>query len=241
MVDLIPIRKRFIYEQLEQHNDDDIRGRTYGPDRLPSVTNILGKTKDQSHLKQWEERVGKSNAERIKNEAATVGTHMHNVIERMIAYRDLPRPTNWLQTKGYEMGYKLVNTYFQNIQEIWGSEVPLYYPEKYAGTTDLVAVYRDKPCIVDFKQSVKPKKREWIEDYMMQLAAYALAHDIVHGTEINNAVILMAVQDGSTMEFSTAGREFQEYKDKWLRRVDKFFELTQAPDPSGTASEASHD
>jgi hypothetical protein len=226
MVDLIPIRKKFIYEKLEQHNDPG--GRTYGSDRLPSVTHILSKTKDGDHLKKWVERVGEEEAERIKNEAATVGTHMHNVIERMIAYRDLPRPTNWLQTKGYEMGYRLINTYFKNIDEIWGSEVPLYYPAKYAGTTDLVAVYRGKPCIVDFKQSIRPKKREWVEDYMHQLAAYALAHDYVHGTDIQNAVILMAVQDGSTMEFSTAGREFQQYKDAWLERVDKFNELMKA-------------
>jgi len=125
--------------------------------------------------------------------------------------------------KGYELGYKIINTYFHNVNEIWGSEVSLYYPEKYAGTTDLVGVYRDKPAIIDFKQSNKPKRREWIEDYFCQLAAYAMAHDIIHGTNIDNAVILMAVRsDGSTVEFSTAGREFQGYKDMWMRRVDDF-------------------
>ena len=91
------------------------------------------------------------------------------------------------------------------MSEIWGSEVSLYYPEKYAGTTDLVGVYRDKPAIIDFKQSNKPKRREWIEDYFCQLAAYALAHDKIHDTNIDNAVVLMAVRsDGSTAEFSTA-------------------------------------
>ena len=124
------------------------------------------------------------------------------------------------------MGYKIINTYFRNVNEIWGSEVSLYYPEKYAGTTDLVGVYRGKPTIIDFKQSNKPKKRQWIEDYFCQLAAYAMAHDIVHGTNIDNAVVLMAVRsDGSTEEFSTAGREFQGYKDMWMRRVDDFSQL----------------
>jgi genome maintenance exonuclease 1 len=188
------------------------------------VTTILSGTKDKSGLDAWAARVGPENAERIKNEAATVGTHMHNVIERMIAYRDLPRPTNWLMTKGYEMGYRLINTYFQNMQEIWGSEVSLYYPGKYAGTTDLVCVYRDKPCIMDFKQSVKPKKRDWIDDYFHQLAAYALAHDVIHGTNIDYGVVLMAVQDGTTMEFSTAGQEFVRYKEEWMKRVEKFYE-----------------
>lgn len=224
MVDLIPIKKLYQYESLQRVDTENGRRYVYGEEKLPSVTTILSGTKDKSGLDSWAARVGPENAERIKNEAATVGTHMHNVIERMIAYRDLPRPTNWLMTKGYEMGYRLINTYFQNMNEIWGSEVSLYYPGKYAGTTDLVCVYRDKPCIMDFKQSIKPKKRDWIEDYFHQLAAYALAHDLIHGTKIEYGVVLMAVQDGSTMEFSTAGQEFVRYKEEWMKRVEKFYE-----------------
>jgi hypothetical protein len=223
MVDLIPLRKKFTYVSLRQNDTPEGRHYVYGEQKLPSVTTILSATKeDREALDAWIERVGQEEADRIKNEAAAVGTHMHNVIERMVAYRDLPRPTNWQMVKGYEMGYRLINRYFQNINEIWGSEVSLYYPEKYAGTTDLVGVYRDKPAIIDFKQSNRPKKRQWIDDYFCQLAAYALAHDELHGTQIDNAVILMAVRDGSTDEFSTAGREFQRYKDTWLRRVDEF-------------------
>ena len=214
MVDLIPIRKLYKYEELIREDGPNGRKYVYGDTRLPSVTTVLSATKDKKGLDAWAARVGEANAERIKSDAAAVGTHMHAVIERMIAYRDLPRPTNWLMLKGYEMGYKLINTYFQNMQEIWGSEVALYYPEKYAGTTDLVCVYRNKPCIMDFKQSVKPKKREWIDDYFHQLGAYALAHDIVHGTNIDYGVILMANQDGTTVEYSTAGSEFVRYKDE---------------------------
>ena len=226
MVDLIPVKKLFKYESLVRQDLPEGRRYVYGDQKLPSVTTILSATKDKEALDAWAKRVGEEEAERIKNDAALVGTHMHNVIERMVAYRDLPRPTSWEMVKGYEMGYRLVDAYFRNISEIWGSEVMLYYPEKYAGTTDLVAVYRDKPAIVDFKQSNKPKRREWIEDYFCQLAAYALAHDLLHGTNIEYAVVLMAVRDGTTMEFSTMGREFQSYKDKWMRRVDEY-EKTQ--------------
>lgn len=224
MVDLIPIVKNYKYERLNREDTQDGRKYVYGDTRLPSVTTILGATKDKSGLDSWAARVGPENAERIKSEAGAVGTHMHAVIERMFMFRDLPRPTNWLMTRGYEMGYRLVNTYFQNVQEVWGSEVQLYYPEKYAGTADLVCVYRGKPCIMDFKQSIKPKKREWIDDYFHQLAAYALAHDIVHGTSIDYGVVLMAVQDGTTMEFSTAGQEFIRYKNEWMKRVEKFYD-----------------
>jgi genome maintenance exonuclease 1 len=223
MVDLIPIKKLYKYESLQRVDTDQGRRYIYGEEKLPSVTTILSGTKDKAGLDAWAARVGPENAERIKNEAATVGTHMHNVIERMIAYRDLPRPTNWLMCKGYEMGYRLINTYFQNLDEVWGSEVSLYYPGKYAGTTDLVGVYRGKPAIVDFKQSVKQKKAQWIEDYFHQLAAYALAHDIVHETSIEFGAVLVAVQDGTTQEFTTTGSEFKRYKEEWMERVEAYW------------------
>jgi len=227
MVDLIPIKKKYKYVSLKRQDSPEGRRYIYGDERLPSVTTILSATKkDKEALEAWIKRVGPEEADRIKNEAGRVGTYLHEVIERMVAFRDLPRPTNWEMCKGYEMGYKIINTYFRNVNEIWGSEVSLYYPEKYAGTTDLVGVYRDKPAIIDFKQSNKPKRREWIEDYFCQLAAYAMAHDEIHGTTIDNAVILMAVRsDGSTAEFSTAAREFRGYKEMWMRKVDEFYEL----------------
>ena len=228
MVDLIPLRKKFKYATLQRQDLPEGRRYVYGEQKLPSVTTILSATKSNKEaLDAWVARVGQEEADRVKNEAALVGTYMHEVIERMVAYRDLPRPTNWEMCKGYEMGYRLINTFFKNIDEIWGSEVALYYPEKYAGTTDLVGLYRGKPAIIDFKQSNKPKKRQWIEDYFCQLAAYALAHDHLHGTTIDNAVVLMAVRDGSTVEFSTAGREFQGYKDMWMRRVDEFHKSSE--------------
>jgi len=223
MIDIIPLRKKYKYESLVREDGPAGRVYVYGDTKLPSVTRILSETKDKKELDAWATRVGEQKAEQIKNEAALVGTHMHMVMDRMIAARDLPRPTSWQMLKGYEMGYRLINTFFPQIDEIWGSETALYYPDRYAGTADMVCVYRGKPSIVDFKQSNKPKKREWIEDYFHQLAAYALAHDIVHGTNIENAAVMMSVQDGSTQEFTTAGREFQQYKQAWLQRVEQFY------------------
>ena len=160
MVDLIPIRKLYKYASLQRQDLPEGRRYIYGEQKLPSVTTVLSATKkDKGALDAWVKRVGQEEADRVKNEAGLVGTYLHEVIERMVAYRDLPRPTRWEMCKGYELGYKIINTYFHNVNEIWGSEVSLYYPEKYAGTTDLVGVYRDKPAIIDFKQSNKPKRR----------------------------------------------------------------------------------
>jgi genome maintenance exonuclease 1 len=226
MVDLIPIKKRYKYKKLYRQDGED--GRRYrvmmmGEDQLlPSVTTILSATKDMSTLDAWAARVGPEAAEKIRVEAAAVGTSMHLVIDMMFARRMLPRPKNWLTSKGYEMGYMLINTFFGQLQEVWGSEVALYYPEKYAGTTDLVGIYRGKPAIIDFKQSLKPKRHQWISDYFHQLTAYAAAHDIVHGTKIEYGVVLVACQTGETQEFSIAGQEFKDYQNGWMERVARF-------------------
>ena len=222
MADLIPFNRIYDYEKLERIDSDNGRKYVYGDTKLPSVTTILSKTKDVAALKEWAERVGQEEANRIRDEAATVGTNMHLTIEKAIAGEDLPAPQNWLALKGYEMGYRLINRFFPHVDEIWGSEVSLYYPDKYAGTTDFVGVYRGKPAIVDYKQANKPKKRQWIDDYFHQLAAYAAAHDIIHGTKIEYGAVLVIPREGEPQEFTSTGKEFQDYKYAWMRRVDRF-------------------
>jgi genome maintenance exonuclease 1 len=234
---LVPIRNKFVYPKLKRL--DLPTGRVYtldGTDPVPSVTTILSSTKDRQHLDDWEARVGKEEAERIKNEAAMVGTHMHSVVERMLLNRPLETPRTWLQVKGYRMGYALIEKFFPNIDEAWGTEIPLLYPGRYAGTSDFIGIYKGKPTIVDFKQANKMKKRAWIEDYFVQLAAYAEAHNKQHGTDINQGVILMMAQDGQAQEFVTVGREFDQYRDKWWRRVEAHTKKGPEPDPGPSAA-----
>ena len=227
---LVPIRRKYVYQRLERV--DRASGRVYKhldfelP--MPSVTAVLSATKDKAHLEAWANRVGKDEAERIKNESATIGTHMHSVVERLLLNRPLDVPRTWLQIKGYRMGYALLEHFFPHVDEVWGTEIPLYYPATYAGTSDCIGVYKSDESIIDFKQTNKMKKREWIEDYFIQLAAYAMAHNKVHGTSIRQGVIMMVSQDNQTQEFLTCGREFDSYGDKWMRRVEAFERLTTA-------------
>jgi hypothetical protein len=217
---LVPIRNKFVYPKLQRL--DLPTGRVYSLDGnppVPSVTTILSGTKDKAHLEEWSRRIGEEEAERIKNEAALVGTHMHNVVERLLLNRPLETPRTWLQVRGYRMGYTLIEKFFPHVDEAWGTEIPLIYPGRYAGTSDFIGVYKGKPCIVDFKQTNKMKRRAWIEDYFIQLAAYAVAHNHRHQTEINQGVILMVSQEGEVQEFVSVGREFDGYCDQWWRRV----------------------
>ena len=235
---LVPFHRRYVYERLQRI--DRASGRVYQSVSvdipMPSVTTILDSTKDKTSLKAWEEQVGKEKADKIRNDAATVGTHMHNVIERLLLNRPLEVPRTWLQVKGYRMGHQLIEHFFPHVDEVWGTEVSLYVPNTYAGTSDCIGVYKGKPCIMDFKQTNKPKKREWIEDYFMQLAAYSEAHDKRHGTQIDHGVIMMMCQDGTPQEFTTTGREFTQYKDMWWRRVEQYQKKSQGfVDPGSSA------
>jgi genome maintenance exonuclease 1 len=220
MAYLIPWSSRFEYKKLERI--DAPTGRMYAladGSRVPSVTTVLDRTKDKAALKEWAERVGQAEADRQKEQASYIGTWMHTTLECILNGHLMKFGPDWLAMKGHLMAFTLANRYFGAISEIHGSEVSLHYGQQYAGSTDLVATYRGKLAIVDFKQSVKPKRHEHITDYFHQLAAYATAHDWMYGTDIDFGAVLISVQDGTTQEFTTTGREWRNFKTQWMARL----------------------
>jgi len=206
----------------------DKRHYEVGDEKLPSVTTILAATasdEKRESLAKWKLKVGDSKADEIKNQAAKRGTAMHTYLEHHINGGGLLD----LSSEGREaesMAKTIIDKGLPDLHEIWGSEVVLHYPGLYAGATDLCGIYQGRDSIVDFKQSNKPKKDEWIEDYKLQLAAYATAHDYVHRTNIEQGVILMVTPDNFFQRFIINGSQFREYKWKWLERVDKYYQNT---------------
>jgi hypothetical protein len=93
------------------------------------------------------------------------------------------------------------------------------------GSTDLVCNHNGIESIVDFKQANRPKRKEWVEDYCLQIAAYAMAHDYVHGSEIRQGVIMMCTPDLYYQEFRITDHELRSYKHKFLKRLDMYHEL----------------
>ena len=195
---------------------------------LPSVTTILQATQSEekaASLARWKSKVGEKEAERVKNEAASRGTAMHQFLEYYIQNKKLLDLTD----EGREassMGQAIIENGLKDLEEIWGSEVTLFYPGLYAGQTDLCGIYTGRESIIDFKQTNKPKKREWIEDYMLQLAAYAMAHDVVYNTCVDQGVILMCSKDGFFQKFTSTGKEFTGYKHQFLSKVDEYYKKT---------------
>ena len=200
--------------------------RTYevGGFNLPSVTTILNKTKDQSYLTKWKDRVGHDEAQRIFNLSSKRGTAMHKFLEkhiRNVGYEDITE----IGVQAKPMAQKIIEIGFTPITEYYGSEVTLYYPGLYAGSTDLVCMHNDLETVVDFKQANRPKREEWIEDYYLQTAAYAMAHDYVHGSTIGQCIIMVCTPDLYYQEFKFSGLELRSWKHKFLKRLDYYYEL----------------
>ena len=220
------MKKSNKYNYLDGRQINEDGGRIYDVAgyRLPSVTSILSRTKDQGFLKEWRAKVGDKEADRIMNLSSVRGTAMHKYLESHITnigYEDLTDTGKQAKT----MAEKVIEIGLAPVDEYYGSEVTMYYPGLYAGQTDLVCIHDGEDAIVDFKQSNRPKRKEWVEDYYLQIAAYAMAHDYVHGSRINKGVIMVCTPDLYYQEFVVEGAELRQYKHKFLKRLDMYHEL----------------
>jgi hypothetical protein len=221
--------KKYDYPTSSRATVDGIRRYLLGEKKLPSVTSILDATKseeDKAALANWRERTGQKEAEAITKAASSRGSQMHNYLESYLLGRE--NFSFFEENEQYKkMAKEIIDKGLTNrLEEIWGTECTLYYPKKYAGTADCVGVYEGKETIIDFKQSNKPKKIEYIDTWLLQTAAYSLAHNIVYNSQIDSCVILVCTVDNLFQEFKIKGPELITYQNLFLGRLKKFHELS---------------
>ena len=222
------LKQKFVYTPLSR--DESTGKRLYAcPDghKVPSVTTVLDKTKPAESriaLANWRKSVGDKRATEITTEAANRGTRMHTFLENYIK-GDVLRESvsNPYAQQSLVMAKKVIEQGFPLIEEVWGSEVPLYFPGLYAGTTDCCGIHDGDESILDFKQTNKPKKLEYIGDYFLQLTAYAMAHNEIHKTNIRKGVILMCSKDYEYQEFILEPKDFDYWSEQWLKRVEQYY------------------
>ena len=217
---------KFTYPKSSRSIINGSRHYALDDSHLPSVTTILKATQseeDKAGIAAWKERVGHKEAERIKNEASNRGSSMHSYIEQFLLGKfnlDLLEENN----KSKKMATEIIDNGLKNkLSEIWGAEATVYYPGKYAGTADCIGIYEEKETILDFKQSNKPKKEEYIEDYFLQIGAYSLAHNTVYNSKITQGAILLCTVDGLFQDFKIEGNELIDFQNKFLDRVEQFY------------------
>lgn len=219
---------KFAYVKLSRETVDGQRKyATPDGERLPSVTTILDATKPQERkdsLHRWRRRVGERAAIEISTEASGRGTRMHKWLEDWIKTGTLAEPgTNPYSIQSHKMADAIIKSGLSRCNEFWGTEIPLWYPRLYAGTTDLAGIHDGHPAIMDHKQTNKPKRREWIEDYFLQLVAYGAAHNALWNTNINRGVIFMCSAAGEYQEFIIDGAEYAKYENLWFTRLEQYY------------------
>jgi genome maintenance exonuclease 1 len=216
----------YSYKKLDRQ-DGGGQGRVYvdgSGNRIPSVTTILSKTKDMTHLIAWKKRIGEDKAKQITEESAGLGTTMHAHLEAYVLGEQRPGGNNYGRLMAERMADTVIAEGLIDVDEVWGVESHLYYDNLWAGTTDLVGMYMGRPAIMDFKTTIRPKKREWVEDYRLQLAAYAMAHNNIHGTNIDTTVVFMVSRECEFQKFVWSGHEFEESKLLWTQKVADYYD-----------------
>ena len=217
--------KRFNYPRSTRSIVEGRRHYDIREEKLPSVTTILSACQSdekRASLEAWRQRVGPKTADLAKDLAAERGTLMHRYLEAYIdgsGHKDMTPLGEQAET----MAKQIIETGLRDLEEVWGTEVTLYYPGLYAGQTDVVGVYDGQPAIIDFKQTNRPKRREWITDYFEQLGAYCMAHNYVYGTKVQSGVILMCSKDFLFQKFEISGREFVRHQHNFLKKIDQFY------------------
>ena len=220
------LTQRYNYQEIERKS---VEGRRLyaTPDghKVPSVTTILDATKDKSHLIAWKKRVGEQKAKEITTEAAGVGTRMHKYLEDYVEKDIWAEPgSNPYAQQAHKMARQIKENALTHVDEIWGSEVNLYMPQMYAGTTDLVGQYKGNPAIMDFKQTNKPKKPEWVFDYFLQLVAYAEAHNEIYNTNIKEGHVFMCSRDLQYQQFDIWPDEYDDWRKEWYDRLYRYYD-----------------
>lgn len=189
---------------------------------LPSITTILDKTSDKSFLVEWRKRIGDVEADRQSNYGKNLGSLVHENIENHIMGIEGKTGNAPLRILARRMAARIVEECLPHVDEVWGIEKPLYFPELFAGTADLLGVYKGKASIMDHKNAKKMRKREDIKDYLDQLSAYALCHNNRYGTNICQGVVFMVDRQLNCQTFVWEGLEFKDGQNSFLDRVDKY-------------------
>jgi hypothetical protein len=214
--------KKYPYDELSKTAKNGKRhyetpdGRT-----VPSVTTVLSATKDMTHLHAWRKRVGVEKAAQITQESANIGTVMHNSLEKHVKGKERKPGSNLIHQKAHAMANIIIDNGLKDVSEVWCSEVSLHYPELYAGTTDLVGVYKGAPAIMDFKQARKLKKKEWIEDYYLQLVAYSEAHNKLYDTQINAGRVFICTQNNEFQTFEIDN--YDHWVEQWYKKLEQYY------------------
>ena len=198
--------------------------------KLPSVTTVLSATQSpekKASLAKWRAKVGNEEAERVRVNSTDRGTRMHSILEGYLLDKPVLDATE-NGAEAHRMAKAIIDQGLPDLSEINGSEAVLYYPDLYAGSSDLVGIYQGRDTIIDFKTTSRPRMDEWNTDYYLQGVAYLEAHNYVYKSDLDQVVLLCVTPDCFVQKFVLNGARLRQYKWEWLKRLDEFYKNRNA-------------
>jgi len=188
----------------------------------PSITTILHETMDnekKESLQNWKEQEIASDY--ITQEAATIGTETHKLIENHI---NEVRQTDDVRLLSVAHFNNLI-PFLQKINNVHGTELRLYSNAmKLAGTSDCIASYDGELSIIDYKTKRSNQKEEWMTDHFIQGTAYSQMFKELTGIEAKQVVILVSSEKNSRMEFV---KNTEDYKDLLTQRLNQYYDILE--------------
>jgi len=161
----------------------------------PSITTVTGHSK-KAFFKEWNKIPG--NME-IKKAAGSRGDKIHDLAEKYLTNK--PIDNTLLTTKEVEL-FQRIEPELNNIQNIQLQEQTIWSDTmKIAGRVDCIAEYNGVLSVIDFKTSLKQKKKEWITDYFEQATGYSIMFQERTGIKIGKIVIIITCEDGMLQVF----------------------------------------
>jgi genome maintenance exonuclease 1 len=188
----------------------------------PSITTILHETmsvEKKEGLQNWKDQ--EIAADYITQEAATIGTETHQLIEN---YINDARQADEVRLLSVAHFNNLI-PFLQKINDVHGTELRLYSKAmKLAGTSDCIAKYDGELSIIDYKTKRSNQKEEWMTDHFIQGTAYAQMFKELTGIEIKKVVILVSSEKNSRMEFV---KDAADYKELLTQRLNQYYDILE--------------
>jgi genome maintenance exonuclease 1 len=223
------IKNPLPYEDLESVTTEE--GRRYQTPEgnvYPSITTVLKHLSEES-IQKWKKRVGEKEAEVVSRRAAERGTYVHEMIEKYL--NNDPQYRNGYMPYVVQSFLTVKDVLDKHIGDIYAQEVPLYSDELgVAGRVDCVAEFDDEIAIIDFKTSKKYKKPQWIENYFMQEAFYALAWEERTSVPIDKLVTIVAVHETEDYQVFVQKREW--WVPKLIDTINEYKRINNIQDNS---------
>lgn len=224
---------------------DTPKGRHYITEygTFPSVTTVLGATKPESAkqaLEAWQDRT--KNHDQILKEAGERGTYLHERVDRYLNASPLPPFSKREKELLVPKYWKSIISVVRRVRHPVHTETAVCHPDQgYAGTLDCIARDgKDSPRLIlwDWKTALKYKRREWIEDYFCQAAAYAVAARLVlpGNPQVSEVRVVIALTDRPAIVHPLNRREITTYYNRFLERLDKFRHLGDDWTPTRNAA-----